>query len=150
MENWHYWAIIAVVAFVAEAATAGLVSVWFGLAAIVTAIFSAFAEGLFGSEFLFLTVQILLFAVLSVVFLYLTKPLSKKLIQPKETNALSIIGKEAVVLSDINNTEGEGTVKIDGMIWSAKSENNEIIKKGETVNVEAIAGVKAVVARKVN
>lgn len=146
MEPWIYWVIIAVVAFVFEVATVGLVSVWFGLAATVTAVFAAVFDGVFSSGGWFTAVQVVLFLVLSVVFLYLTKPLAKKLIKPNETNAPSIIGKEAVVLSDIDNLEGTGSIKVDGRIWTARGINGEKIKKGEIVTVMAIEGVKAMVA----
>ena len=154
MEAWVYWVIIAAAAFILELATVGLVSVWFGLAATVTAIFTAVFDGVFTSDGWFMAVQIVLFLVLSVLFLFLTKPLAKKLINPKEINAASIIGKKAVVDSDIDNLEGTGSIRIEGKIWTARCVNGEKIKKGEIVTIESIEGVKAMVkatvAEKVN
>ena len=146
METWIFWAVIAVIAFVAEAATVGLVSVWFGLAAVVTSLFSAVFVDVITSKVLFITCQIVIFIGCSALFLYLTKPLCRKFFNPKETNAPANIGKEALVTEDIDNLEGSGAVKIGGIIWSAKSENNEIIRKGEKVTVKAISGVSLVVA----
>lgn len=146
MESWIFWAIIAVIAFVAEAVTVGLVSLWFGLAAVVTSLFSAAFVDIIGSKVIFIGCQVILFIGCSALFLYLTKPLAAKFFNPKETNAPAIIGKDALVVEDINTMEGVGAVKIGGIVWSAKSENNEIIRKGEIVTVKAISGVSAVVA----
>ena len=149
MEAWLFWVIIAVISFVFEALTVGLVSVWFGLSAIVTALFSAAAKNIFNSGILFVACQATLFIGFSVLFLYLTKPFVSRYIKPQATNAPAIIGKEALVLEDIDNLNGTGSIKIGGIIWSAKSENNQIIRKGEIVTVKEIAGVSAIVAVKV-
>lgn len=146
MEAWIFWAVIAVAAFIFEAVTVGLVSVWFGLGALAASLFSAVFAKTFGSQVLFVFCQVIVFVGFSALFLYLTKPLVSRFFKPEETNAPAIIGKEALVLSDINNLEGTGSVKIGSAVWSAKSENDEIIRKGERVTVKGIAGVSAVVS----
>ena len=55
------------------------------------------------------------------------------------------IGKTAVVISDINNLEGNGQVRVNGNVWSARSVDGEIISEGSTVTVKAIEGVKLIV-----
>ncbi len=150
MESWIFWAVIAVIAFIAEAVTVGLVSVWFGLAAVVTSLFSAAFVNVISSKVIFIACQVIIFIGCSALFLYLTKPLAAKFFKPKETNAPAIIGKDALVVEDINNLEGVGAVKIGGIIWSAKSENNKIIRKGERVTVKAISGVSAIVAETIS
>ena len=62
-----------------------------------------------------------------------------------ETNAYSIIGKTGIVTQDINPTHSVGQVKISNEIWSAKTSDNSIIKKGSQIEVVSIDGVKAVV-----
>ena len=61
----------------------------------------------------------------------------------------SIIGKKATVSYAINNIKGEGQIKIDGDIWSAKTEDedDEIIPEGSTVEILRIDGVKTVVKK---
>lgn len=146
MEGWIFWIAVSVIAFVFEAVTVGLVSVWFGMAALVTALFSSALRNTFSSGMLFVLCQVIVFTAFSALFLYLTKPLSKKLLKTEQTNAPAIIGKEALVLEDIDNLNNTGSIKIGGIVWAAKSENNEIIRKGEKVTVKEIAGVSAVVA----
>ena len=56
-----------------------------------------------------------------------------------------VIGKEAHVTEDIDNLMGTGAVKCLGKEWSARSENGEVIAKGEIVTVVKIEGVKLIV-----
>ena len=64
-----------------------------------------------------------------------------------KTNAYSIIGKKGIVISKINNIEGNGQVKIDGDVWSAKSVDDTDIPKDTEIEIVEIDGVKAVVKK---
>ena len=79
----------------------------------------------------------------------LYKTICKKFTKDTEdvhTNAYSIIGKEGIVISDINPITGEGQIKVESEIWSAKTEDSQVIPKGTLVTITAIDGVKAVVS----
>ena len=75
-----------------------------------------------------------------------TKPLVKKLFKNSDNTKMnkdSLIGKQAIVIKDINTLESKGQVKVNGELWSAFTENpNETIQKGSTVTIEDIEGVK--------
>lgn len=140
--NWIYvWFVIIVLAVVLEAATVGLTSIWFALGALVALI--AATVGL--PEW----VQIVLFLVVSVICLIYTRPLLKNVIKLKQepTNADRIIGCSAVVIDDIDNTQGKGLVKVKGQAWSARSEDDNPIAKDEKVKVLRIEGVKLIVSK---
>ena len=66
----------------------------------------------------------------------------------EKTNADSLIGKEAKVIADINNFDQTGTVVIDGMEWSARTEDDSVIAKGNKVEILEIKGVKLIVKMK--
>jgi membrane protein implicated in regulation of membrane protease activity len=126
---------------VAEVVTAGaLVSIWFclgSLAAMVTARAGAPVM-----------VQIVVFLVVSVALLILTKPFIKKVLKQKSepTNADAIIGRVGVVVEDIDNLEEKGAVKIDGKLWTARSlEQDKSIQKDSRVRIVKIQGVKVLV-----
>ena len=88
-------------------------------------------------------------ALTSVCSLFCTKPFVRKFTKDTEdvhTNAYSIIGKEGIVISDINPITGEGQIKVESEIWSAKTEDSQVIPKGTLVTITAIDGVKAVVS----
>ena len=138
---WQVWLIIAGVCFIIEMATVGFFVFWFGIGALLSMLVSIFCP-----ENILL--QSIVFVVSSVILLFLTKPLVDRFTRKDkkvETNAYSIIGKKGIVLQDINSTYGIGQVKISGEVWSAKSEDNGVIKKGSQIEVVKIEGVKAVV-----
>ena len=95
-----------------------------------------------------LPLQIAIFVVSSTVLLFATKPFVKKFIDKDsnvKTNAYSIEGKVGKVTVDIEPIEGKGQIKVNGEVWSARSEENEIIPKDTEVIIEKIDGVKAIV-----
>lgn len=145
MNNMMFiWAVLIVVFFIAEIGTAGaLVSIWFCIGAAVALLFAWLDFSIF--------IQATGFVVVSVLLLVLTKPFIKKHMHIKEvkTNADRLIGTNGVVYERIDNLEGVGTVKIDGLIWSARAEaKNGIIEKGKVVVVEKIEGVRLIVKEK--
>lgn len=133
------WAVLIVVFFVAEGATAGLVSIWFAAGAIV-ALASAFLDAT-------IWLQIVLFIVISVVSLLVTRPLSRKYVSKKiqPTNADRVIGVTATVTERINNFEGTGAVSVGGRIWTARSTTSDVIENGTLTVVRSIEGVKLIV-----
>lgn len=143
MESYIAWAALLIVLCIVEANTANLVTIWFAAGALVTLI--AIACGLPPAW------QIPVFIISSVVFLALTRPLIKKKFSPntEKTNFDRVIGKTAIVKEDITPDKFSGTVSVDGKIWSAISIDGSVIEAGEKVSVEAIDGVKLIVAKKV-
>ena len=133
------WLAVIVITLVVEAMTAGLVTIWFSIGAL-TALISSYL----GINF---PLQIIIFIAVSAVALFCTRPLVKSKIHKNKvkTNADIVIGKHAVVVEDIVPIEGKGQVKVDGKIWSAKSESTEKIAKDELVTVERIEGVHLIV-----
>ncbi len=142
MEYMPYvWLGIAVFLAIVEVCTTQLVSLWFVIGAAATAVCSA----TFLKEQLLW--QIIIFIVISVIALILTRPLVKKLKSESKvsTNSDRNIGKTGVVIVEINPTDGTGQVKIGAEKWSAKSFDGSIIKEGTNISVQAIEGVKLVV-----
>ena len=133
------WLVAAVLFLIIEALSVQLISIWLAGGALV-----AMVTALFHVDF---WVQVLIFAVVSLILIVLTRPLAKRLLNRRveATNADRSIGREATVTSEINNILGQGQVNLSGQIWSARSSDGEIIKEGETVTVEKIDGVKLIV-----
>lgn len=134
------WLIVMVLFLVVEAATVGLVCIWFAVGAL-----SALIAALLGAE---IWLQIVLFLVVSAVALYFTRPLAKKYVNAKvePTNADMVIGKECRVTEAIDNIAGTGAVYVDGKTWTARSESDEVIPEGTLVTAKSIDGVKLIVA----
>ena len=64
------------------------------------------------------------------------------------TNAELDVGKNAVVIEEINKDNGTGRVTLNGVDWSAVSSDNSVIPKGSIVTVTQVQGAKLVVELK--
>jgi len=133
------WLIALVVFLVAEAATAGLVSLWFAGGALAGLIVS-----LCGGRFL---LQFVVFLAVSAALLAALRPLARKYITPKKerTNADRVVGKEAIVTERIDTLAGTGAVKISGVEWTARTQDRTVVEPGELVRILRIEGAKVTV-----
>ena len=89
------------------------------------------------------------FCVVSLILLFATRPWAVRYFnnQKKEkTNVDSLIGKTAVVTSEIRNLEGKGEVFVNGLTWAARAgEDSMVIEEDTHVTVTAVQGVKLIV-----
>ena len=87
------------------------------------------------------------FVISSTILIFATKPFVKKFADVKRTNTnvYSIIGKKALVIKTIDPIHSVGQIKINGEVWTAESENNQVIDEGSEVEILEIKGVKAIV-----
>lgn len=134
------WLAAVVVFLVLEAVTYQLISIWFVFGAVGGLIASFFTDTSF-------YVQFGIFIGISVVLLAALRPISMKLMKRQDfkSNADSIIGRSVLITQEVNNASGTGQGKIDGMFWTVRALNDEIIKQGEMAEVKRIEGVKLVV-----
>ena len=91
-----------------------------------------------------------MFAVVSLVLLVFTRPIAQKHLfkNNEKTNVDSLVGASANVIETINNKKQEGRIMLNGLEWSARSKDDELIEEGTEVLVESIQGVKAIVSKK--
>ena len=111
-----------------EALTVTLTSIWFAVGAL-----AAMAVALFGGA---LWVQILVFAVVSLICVLALRPLAKTRLggaKKVATNADRIIGQKAMVTEPIDNVAGTGAVSIGGTVWTARSDSAKPIAAGSVV-----------------
>ena len=137
-----FWLVLFVVLLVIEIATMGLTTIWFAGGAIF-----AFILAYVGFE---LPVQIIVFLLASIILLVLTRPIAVKFFNKERqlTNADSLIGQKAVVLERIDTLRGVGRAEVNGMEWSAKTDEPDgIIEAGEVVVINGIQGVKLIVRK---
>jgi membrane protein implicated in regulation of membrane protease activity len=62
-----------------------------------------------------------------------------------KTNADRIVGQQGVVILEIDNQAAQGQVRINGQVWTARSQDPAPIPAGAQVEVVQISGVKAIV-----
>ena len=140
MEIWTLWLILAGVCFIMEIATEGFLMFWLGVGGLASMTVSFFSDNYL--------LQLAVFVIVSTVLILCTRKFTKK-VQPKTvaTNVYTIIGKKAVVSVEIDNIKGHGQIKVDGDVWTARNEADEIIPEGTAVEILRIDGVKAVVKK---
>jgi membrane protein implicated in regulation of membrane protease activity len=130
------WLLIIGVLAVIEAMTVNLVTIWFIASALVSLVLSFFNVKPI--------IQVAVFVILGVALLVTTrKPLQNLVNKTKtRTNADRILDMEGIVTEDITPTKS-GEVKVDGKRWTAIADKE--IKKGSTVKILKIEGVKLIV-----
>lgn len=136
------WLGITIVAAIFELITTDLVSIWFtigGLGALLS-----YAVGL--SQ----TIQIVVFIILSVICIVISRPLAKKYLRTQiiSTNYDRVIGQHGLVLKRID-ADTRGEVKVLSTQWSASSVDNSTLEVGDYCEILAVEGAHLVV-KKIN
>lgn len=133
------WIVLAVAFLIVEFGTVTLVSIWFVVGAL-----AALGVWALGAP---LWAQVLTFAAVSMLMLILLRPFLRKFVDPHKvpTNVDALIGKEAIVTEAIDNLAAVGTIKVNGVTWTARSKSGAHIPAGTVVAVREVEGVKAIV-----
>lgn len=137
------WLIAFVVFLIAEIATVALTSIWFAAGALVAFIVSFFCDTLW--------VQILVFLIVSLVMVIVTRPVANKFLNQnrEKTNVDALVGRQGVVTEAIDNLKAVGEVSISGQLWMARTADDTVrITEGAKVIVKEIRGVKLIVEEK--
>lgn len=134
-----FWLAAIVIFLIIEAATVGLVTIWFAIGGAVALILELFGAGVW--------LQGVVFVVVSGAVLAFARPYAMKFINStkKPTNADRVIGMIGVVTEDIDNIAGTGAVAVDGKVWTARSADGSKLSKSTYVKPVSIQGVKLIV-----
>ena len=134
----YIWLTLTIVFAIIEVATTDIASIWFAAGALVSTLAAWIAPDS-------IMLQAIVFAAVTVVTMYFTKPiLTKYITKQTPTNMDMYIGKNAEVTIDIT-PENPGRAKVGGLSWQAKSDG--IINKGEMCRIVKIEGVSLVVEK---
>lgn len=137
------WLLLLIVMIVTELITMGLTTIWFAGGAIIAIILAVLHVPV--------AIQIAAFLVVSIVLLIFTRPIAVKYFNHDrlKTNVESMIGRQAVVISEIDNLNGIGQIQVNGQEWSARTiDDGQVIPVGEVVVIKAVSGVKLIVELK--
>lgn len=137
-----YWLIAFVILIGIEVATMALTTIWFAGGAV-----AAFLLSLLGAS---LEVQLAVFVVVSFLLLFLTRPFVSTYINANtvKTNSEGLIGKQARVITEINNQMGNGAAVVNGQEWTARAEQDtDIYPVGTLAVIKDIQGVKLILKK---
>ena len=134
------WLFVAGIMSILEAITLGLTCIWFAGGAVGASI-----AAMLGAP---VVIQIIVFLIISIVLLAVTRPIAKKRFNAKveRTNVEAIPGKEGIVENEIP-VYGSGQVRVGGKMWTAVSPGNKIAE-GSIVIVKDVRGVTLTVEEK--
>lgn len=133
------WVVVGSIALFIDIITSAFLFVWFTIGAI-----AAIIAQILGYSF---AVQSITFVVISAILMAVGYPMAKKSIKmsvkPTPTREKTYLGKEIVVDEDIVSS---GSVKIDGVYWTAKNEG-EMVKKGNKAKIIGVEGNKIIIKK---
>jgi membrane protein implicated in regulation of membrane protease activity len=138
--HWLWWVGAAVLFGLVEVGTLHLVFVMLSVASLCAA-----AAAWLGAS---VTVTVLVFAGVSILLLWVARPLALRALQParpaQRTGAAALVGRRAVVLETV--TDRSGRVKLAREVWSARTdEAGRRFEVDDVVEVTVIDGATAVV-----
>lgn len=140
MSMTMFWLVVLVVLVVIELLTMGLTTIWFAGGALIATVAAVLGAPM--------VVQVILFLVVSGVLIIFTRPLAVKYFNKDRvrTNAESLVGRQAIVISEIDNLQGIGQVNVGGMEWSARTRIDGVrLPVGTVTTILGINGVKLIV-----
>lgn len=138
---WQLWALVCLLCLILELFSGDFFIMCFSIAALFVACVSPFTS---------FTVQVIVFAILSLACLFFVRPVALKYLHKTEdraSNADAIIGRTGRVSETIEEN-GHGRVAIDGDDWKALSTDGLAIEKGTLVEVVSIDSIIITVKRK--
>lgn len=139
-----YWLIIGILLSAFEIITPGFVIICFGVSALIVSLLAFLGVSN-------LTVQVIIFSVLSLLFTVLSRTIFKKYLMKNsnfnkiQSSLEKLIGSHGVVIESINNDISTGRVMVNSENWAARSVDNSIIEKNFKIKVIKIDGIKLIV-----
>ena len=122
---WQMWAVIAVLCLILELTAGDFFILCFSIGAAFAAMSAAFGAGFY--------VQLAVFAVFTLVSLFLVRPFALRYLHRNDENRVSnadaLLGRHGKVVETIE-ADGFGRVQIDSDVWKA-------VTKGATIPVGA-------------
>lgn len=127
---WLMWLIASIAFMLLELTNGDFYIICFAFGALISMVFAALGLPLW--------VQVLIWAIASLLCIFFVRPPLVKKIQGKKnerkSNADALVGKRGIVIETIE-AGGFGYVKIDGDEWRSVSANAAEIAKGTTITV---------------
>lgn len=127
---WQMWAVIAVVCLILELMAGDFFIICFSIGAVFTALVAAVGGGIY--------LQLLTFAVFSLISLFWVRPFAKRYLRKGEdtrvSNADALLGRQGRVVETVK-ADGFGRVQIDGDIWKTVTNEVQDIPEGSNVRV---------------
>lgn len=127
MEIWQIWCVVAFVFIIIEVSTPAMFFLNLAFASFIVSFFAYFK--------LDITLQVVLFAIMSLLGILILRPYMLKKEPAKQKTGIEekYINKKAKVIEEINETQG--AITIYGERWLARERNNAIVSINSEVRI---------------
>lgn len=141
MEAWLFWLIAGLLCGIAEIFLPGFVLSCFS--------FGCFAAAIAAALDFSMTVQLLVFSSAAFLVFVSVRPILMKFLINRDnpaarTNIERVVGMTGIAQEEI--TAWQGTVKVEGEIWSSRCDDEIVLPVGSHVRVLRVEGNKLIVA----
>jgi membrane protein implicated in regulation of membrane protease activity len=127
---WQMWAVVAVICLILELTAGDFFIICFSIGAFFGAVVAALGGGFY--------LQLVTFAVFTLISLFWVRPFAKRYLRKGEDNRVSnadaLMGRQGRVVETVK-ADGFGRVQIDGDIWKAVTNEPADIPEGANVRV---------------
>ena len=127
---WQVWAVVAVVCLILELSSGDFFIICFSIGAVFAIIAALLGLGIYW--------QMRVFAVFTVLSIFLVRPVALRYLHRGESNRVSnadaLMGRQGRVVETVK-AGGYGRVQIDGDVWKAVTAEAADIPEGTTVSV---------------
>lgn len=127
MEIWQIWCVVAFVFIIIEVSTPAMFFLNLAFASFIVSFFAYFKSDI--------TLQVVLFAIMSLLGILILRPYMLKKEPAKQKTGIEekYINKKAKVIEEINETQG--AITIYGERWLARERNNAIVSINSEVRI---------------
>jgi membrane protein implicated in regulation of membrane protease activity len=127
---WQLWAVLAVVCLILELTSGDFFIICFSIGALCALLSALVSDSFY--------VQMMVFAVFSLLALLYVRPFAKRFLHTGEdkriSNADALLGRQGIVVETVK-AGGFGRVQVDGDIWKAVTDESADITEGMTVRI---------------
>lgn len=141
MEWIWIWVAVIAVSLIIEFLTMEMVSLWTAIGGILALILSALNVGF--------EIQLIVFFGVSIILLLSLRKLAIKYLLKNDNQKVGtdrIIGTKTKLLSEIT-PDNSGTIKVNGVVWSATTNDGEPLAENTVVEIVEIRGNKIIVKK---
>ena len=142
--DYRIWLAAGIAFGILEIVVPGFVLIWFGVGALAAALLD-------GLGYHDLTLQVVVFSVVSLVLTALSRLLVRRAVRATEgdaalkTNMDVLVGKTGVVTEAADAASGAGRALVQGQDWSIRTAGGGALGTGATVRVVSYEGARLVV-----
>lgn len=134
------WVAVVAISLIVEFATMEMVSLWTAVGGVCALILAACEVGF--------EIQLIVFFGVSIILLLSLRKITIKYLlkNTQKVGTERVIGTKTKLLSEITNDE-PGTIKVNGVVWSATTDNGEPLAANTIVEIVEIRGNKFIVKK---